>query len=366
MIPLNNLSLHHRSLSHQFIASLKRVMKHGTYILGPEVIAFESAFARYTNTKYAIGVSNGTDALTVSLKAVHIGPGDEVIIPAFTFVSTAFAVLQTGARPVLVDIEPTTYTIDTLQMARAITRKTKAIIPVHLYGMPCDMDMIGRLAKKYRLTVIEDAAQAHGSFYKKRPAGSIGDMGCFSFYPSKNLGALGDAGAITTNSSRLASRIRTIINLGTTKKYIHVDIGVNNRLDSLQAAFLSSELPMLNSWNARRRNIAARYTSLLKELPIELPKTQKERITNMHLYVIRTKQRAALRRHLLARGIQTGIHYPKALHEQRALHMLGYTKGAFPVSETAAKEVLSLPMYPKLTDRQIITVTSAVRSFFRQ
>lgn len=365
MIPFNNLVHHHQPLCQSYANALKRIMASGAFILGSQVGVFESRFARLVGSKYCIGVSNGTDALTIALKALKIGTGDEVIIPAFTFVSTAFAVVAAGARPVLVDIEPTTLTIDPQKVLQALTQKTKAIIPVHLYGMPADMTTIMRIAKTYHLAVIEDAAQAHGSLYKNKPAGSIGDIGCFSFYPSKNIGALGDAGAVTTNSPALDKRLRNLINLGTSGKYIHTSVGSNNRLDTIQAAFLTLQLPHLDSYNRKRRHLSETYTRLLAHAPITLPSLRSRCTSNMHLYVIRTKKRDALQRYLTSRSIETGIHYPRALHEQPALKYLRLLHGQFPESERAAKEVLSLPLYPELTRKQIRIVCNTIRSFFR-
>lgn len=366
MIPFNNLPLHHRSLEKSYADALKRIVATGSFIHGAEVSSFESRFAHMIKTKFCIGVSNGTDALTVALKALGIGPGDEVIVPAFTFISTAFAVIAAGARPVFVDIESATLTIDPEKIRGAVTRKTKAVIPVHLYGTPADMTAIMHIAKTHRFAVIEDAAQAHGSLYKQKPAGSLGDIGCFSFYPSKNIGALGDAGAVTTNSPKLAARLRNLINLGASKKYIHTAIGANNRLDTLQAAFLSIQLKHLDSWNGKRRRLSDLYTKLLSDVPIALPVQRRGCISNMHLYVIRTKKRDALKRYLTSHGIETGIHYPKALHEQPALKYLGVRHGQFPESERASREVLSIPMYPELPQNHVRTVARAIRSFFLQ
>ena len=364
MIPFVDLPARHRPLVRTYTQLFSQTVSAGSFILGKRVSDFETAFSRAIKTRFAIGVSNGTDALTVSLRALSIGPGDEVIIPDFTFISTAFAVLLVGATPVLTDIDPHTLTMDPRNVKRAITRRTKAIIPVHLYGMPADMDSLCDIAFRHHIAVIEDAAQAHGSTYKTKTAGSIGDIGCFSFYPSKNIGALGDAGAVTTNNSAIARRIRTMINIGSDKKYLHTTLGGNNRLDALQASFLLAQLPRLRTWNAARRTHAALYTSLLRDLPITLPPSIPEYISNIHLFVIRTKKRALLKKHLAKHGVETGIHYPYALHEQPSLAGLGYAPGQFPISHQAAREVLSLPMYPELTEQQIHAVARAVRSYY--
>lgn len=364
MIPLVDLSRRHNAS----LPLLKRAFAHtvasGDYILGDSVTRFEMAFASFLKSKYAVGVSNGTDALLLALKALDIGPGDEVIVPAFTFVSTAFAVLLAGAVPVFVDVDPETLTLDPMRAKKAMTRRTKAIIPVHLYGMPADMTAFQNLAAVFHTAVIEDAAQSLGSIYRKRSAGTIGTIGCFSFYPSKNLGALGDSGAISTNSKRLSDRIKRLSNLGSAKKYIHTQISGNHRLDTLQAAFLLEELPFLSSWNAKRQAIALQYSELLSGLPITLPSSLAGRETNYHLFVIRTRYRTALQQYLRSKGIQTGIHYPLPLHLQPALRSLGYKRGMFPVSEHAAQTVLSLPLFPELTDREVVHIARTIRSFF--
>lgn len=364
MIPLVDLARRHRAILPLLTRVLSRAVISGDYILGDDVAQFEKAFASQVRAKFAVGVSNGTDALILALKALDIGPGDEVIVPAFTFVSTAFAVLLVGAVPVLTDVDEDTLTLDPVLAQRAITRRTKAIIPVHLYGMPADMEALQAIASKHHIPIIEDAAQSLGSTYGKKPTGSFGAIGCFSFYPSKNLGALGDAGAMTTNSKRLAERIKRLSNLGSVKKYMHTELSGNHRLDTIQAGFLSAELPHLYSWNARRREIAAHYIDRLHGLPLTLPHDVPGRVSNYHLFVIRTTQRTALQKYLYTHGIQTGIHYPLPLHLQPALHTLGYKRGAFPVSEHAAKTVLSLPMFPELTRSQLTHITGAVRSFF--
>lgn len=364
MIPLVNLSAHHQKLEPRLTRAITRIIKAGTFILGPDVSAFEQAFARYCGSRYCVGVGSGTDALIAAVRALDVGEGDEVIVPAFTFVSTAFAVLATGARPVLVDVDPITLTLDPLQLSHVLTARTRAILPVHLYGMPADMTAIMAFAKKHRLAIIEDAAQAHGSIYRGKRAGMMGTIGCFSFYPSKNLGALGDGGAIVTNNAALARTIRTYCNIGEIHKYVHTIVGPNSRLDTIQAALLRIQLPHLDAWNRKRRSLAAMYNHALQDFPLTLPQELPDRITNYHLFVVRSPRRDALRRFLARRGIQTGIHYPTPLHLEPALFPLGYRKGAFPVSEKAAREVLSLPMYPELTPHDIQTVASSIRIFF--
>lgn len=364
MIPLVDLVRRHKAITPILRRIFLSHVASGDYILGDSVGHFEHALSEFIKVPYAIGVSNGTDALNIALTALDIGPGDEVIVPAMTFVSTAFAVMMRGAKPVLVDVEPITLTMDPNSFNRAITKKTKAVIPVHLYGMPADMNAIGRIARENKLSVIEDAAQALGSTYETHAAGSMGTIGCFSFYPAKNLGALGDAGAVVTNNMRLYSRIARLRNLGGIRKYVHAEVGGNSRLDSLQASVLLAELPLLKKWNAKRVDIAAQYHSLLHDLPISLPREISDRTTNYHLFVIRVQKRKSLQDYLLKRGVQTGIHYPRPLHTQPALRSLGYDRGTFPVSERAAREVLSIPMFPELTAREIHKISQSIREFY--
>lgn len=364
MIRLTDLSSRNPAQSKRYVQAIQNVMRHGAYIQGKEVDIFEKQFASYVGTRHCIGVASGTDALYAALTALHIGTGDEVIIPAFTFVSTAFAVLAAGATPVLVDVDPVTLTLNPTLLSRAYTTRTRAIIPVHLYGLMADVLAIRAFAQTHRLFVVEDAAQAIGSTHKGRMAGSMGDIGCFSFYPSKNLGGMGDNGAVVTNSSTYARYIRIFCNLGQNKKYRHEIVGINSRMDTIQASVLSQKLLTLNRANTKRQHLANLYTKLLHDLPIQCPTIPKGYQSNYHLYVIRTKHRTALRERLHDKGIETGIHYPMALHQQPALRHLGYARGAFPESEKAAQDVLSLPMYPELSEREVRTVTTYIREFY--
>lgn len=360
MIPLVDIQKQYTVLHKEIDASLGRVLLSGDFILGHEVALFEEAFASYCATRYAVGVASGTDALFLTLKALGIGPGDEVIVPAFTFISTVLAIVYTGAKPVLVDVDPRTYTIDVSHIQTHITSRTKAILPVHLYGLPADMDSVVALAKNHDLLVVEDACQAHGARYKGEPVGGLGDAGCFSFYPSKNLGAYGDGGAVTTNSKRLSGRIRQLRNIGQKVKNRHQVVGYNSRLDSLQAAVLRVKLPYLNGWVQKRREIAKAYDTLLRPAPAIIPREPSGRMSSYHLYVVRVSDRDALGRYLRQHGVETGIHYPVPVHLQSAIRLLGYKKGDFPMSELCARQVLSLPMFPELTKGDVERIARAV------
>jgi dTDP-4-amino-4,6-dideoxygalactose transaminase len=345
---------------------MKKILRHGLFIHGPEVTNFERQFAQFHGAAHCIGVGSGTDALIAALRALQVGTHDEVIVPTFTFVSTAFAVLSTGATPVFVDVTPHSLTIDPALISRAITKRTKAIIPVHLYGRMADMDAIQKIARTRKLFVVEDAAQAHGSTLHGKKAGTLGDIGCFSFYPSKNLGGLGDGGAVITKSKIYADFIRTYCNVGQEEKYRHSVIGINSRLDTIQAAYLSIQLSQLEKHNKKRRSHADLYSKLLHNTPLRLPSELPGYMSTYHLYVVQTKYRDALRSYLLhSHQIETGIHYPLPLHLQPSLRHLSHTSGSFPISEKAAKEVLSLPMYPNLRASDITRVSHGIHEFFR-
>ena len=332
------------------------------YILGKHVADFENSFAHYCETRHAVGVSSGTSALHMALLAAGVGPGDEVISVPFTFVATTAAICYTGATPVFVDIHPRTFTMNPALLQAALTPRTKAILPVHLYGHPADMDPIMDFAREHGLVVIEDAAQAHGARYKGRRVGSIGDMGCFSFYPGKNLGAYGEGGAVTTNNAAYTRTISMLRDWGQEKKYHHVLRGFNARLEGIQGAVLNVKLPHLDEANRRRAAHAGLYSELLAGAPIDTPKTARWANHVFHVYAIRTDKRKELQRELTEAGIQTGIHYPIPVHMTEAYGNLGYKAGDFPESERAACEVLSLPMFPELTADQIRTVCTALQS----
>jgi perosamine synthetase len=335
------------------------VLNSGRYINGQNLKSFEEEFADFCSTKYAIGVSSGTSAILLSLMALGIGERDEVIVPSHTFIATASPAKFLGATLVYADIDPETYTIDPAEVQRKITPRTKAIIPVHLYGHPCDMDPISELARARNIYVVEDACQAHGATYKGKKTGSLGDIACFSFFPSKNMTVLGDGGMITTNDSELAQKVRMMRDHGRTQKYIHEILGLNCRLSEVHAAIGREQLKHLASWNERRRVIAARYSVLLRDSGVIVPVEREWAKHVYHMYVIRAKQRDRLASYLKGKGIETGIHYPVPVHRQPCL----MSDVRLPVTEKYGEEVLSLPMYPQLTDEQIGYVASEVRNF---
>lgn len=347
-VPFLDLGAAYRELKPEIDAAVHRVFESGWYILGSEVEAFEAEWADYCGAAHAVGVANGLDALTLALRALEVGPGDEVIVPSNTYIATWLAVSAVGARPVPVEPDPETYNIDPARIEAAITSATKVILPVHLYGQPADLDPILALARKHALTVVEDAAQAHGARYKGQRIGAHGDVVCWSFYPGKNLGALGDAGAVTTDSANLADRVRVIRNYGSSRKYVNEVRGVNSRLDPVQAAVLRVKLKALDEWTERRQAIALSYTKGLTESGLILPQVPDWADPVWHLYVVRTPERDALQTRLTEAGIGTLIHYPIPPHMQAAYAKLGIAPDALPMARTLADEVLSLPMGPHL------------------
>jgi dTDP-4-amino-4,6-dideoxygalactose transaminase len=364
-IPFVDLVAQYRPISTEIHDAIRDVLSHCNFILGAQVEKFEHAFAQFVGVEHAVGVSSGLDALRLALAALDIGPGDEVIVPANTYIATALAVTAVGAKPVLVDCEPRTYMVDVEQIERAITVNTKAIIPVHLTGQSAPMDPILELGAQHGLHVIEDAAQAHGTRYKDRACGAMGIAGCFSFYPGKNLGAYGDGGLVTTNDKAIANRLRCLRNYGQQQKYEHVEKGLNTRLDTIQAAVLNVTLNHLNGWNDARRRHAESYRSGLRGIE-DLRFQELAPYSNhiYHLFIIETHDRAELQQYLESRGIQTGIHYPTPIHLQKAYSDLGYAAGDFPHTERLARQMLSLPMYPALTEQNIALVCDTVAAFF--
>ena len=360
MIPFVDLKAQYLSIKTEIDAAILGVLDSCQFTLGPEVAAFEREFGAYCQAPHGIGVNTGTSALHLALLAAGVGPGDEVITVPFTFVATVSAIDYTGATPVFIDIDPRRFTMDPHAIEAAITERTKAIIPVHLYGQPADMDPIMEVAKRHGLVVIEDACQAHGAEYKGRRAGSIGDLGCFSFYPGKNLGAYGEGGMVVTASAEHARTIRMLRDWGAEKKYQHVLKGFNFRLEGIQGAVLRVKLRHLERWTEARRSAAARYDALFAGSGVATPWTAADSRHVYHLYVVRSSNRQAWQDILTAQGIQTGIHYPTPVHLLPAFADLGYSAGQFPHSESAANEVLSLPMFPELTAAQGDEVARAV------
>lgn len=362
-IPFVDLASQYQALQTEVGDAIANVLQRRDFILGRDVGLFEEQFAAYCETQYAIGVDSGLSALQLGLQIFDIGQGDEVITAANTFIATALAISHTGAKPVLVDIDPETYNIDPRAIEAAITPNTKAIVPVHLYGQPADMDAVMEIAQRHGLVVIEDACQAHGARYKGKRAGSLGHLAAFSFYPGKNLGAYGDGGIIVTSDPVVAERARILRNYGQREKYHHVALGYNRRLDTLQAAVLITKLRYLDAWNDARRESAKRYEAALKHNDIIVPTTAAYAESVWHLYVIRVNDRESLQKHLATRGIATGIHYPIPIHLQPAYEQLGYVRGDFPITERYADEILSLPMFPELTAEAVEYIAEAIVEF---
>lgn len=352
-----------KELDTELRGAFERVYTNSWYIEGKEDEAFEKAFAEYCGTKFCVGCGNGLDALVLSLKALGVGSGNEVIVPSNTYIATALAVTYVGATPVFVEPDIRTYNINPSLIEEKITEKTKAIMPVHLYGQACDMNPIMELAKKYKLFVVEDCAQAHGATYKGKKIGSFGDVAGFSFYPGKNLGALGDAGAVVTNSKELADKVRALGNYGSDCKYHHIYKGNNSRLDELQAAFLSAKLPHLDRMNIERRRIAARYLNEIKNDKVVLPYVMDGVVPVWHIFAVRCRERDALANYLKNAGIKTNKHYPIPMHLQGAYKDLNITKGALPIAEEISATQLSFPMYYGMTENEISYVVERINEF---
>jgi dTDP-4-amino-4,6-dideoxygalactose transaminase len=366
-ILVSDLRKEDRAIRRKVENAVKRVLSSGWYVLGQELEKFEKEFASYCGSKYAIGVASGTDALILSLKALSIGRNDEVITAVNTAIPTAMAIMSTGARPVFVDVREDTFNIDTEKIEKVITKRTKAIIPVHLYGNPCDIDKIMKIARKYGLFVIEDACQAHGASRSGKKTGTFGDIAAFSFYPTKNLGCYGDGGMIVTASGNLARKLKLLRNYGQSTRYLCETEGVNSRLDEIQAAVLRVKLKYLDSFNDRRGEIAALYTRHLEELDeINIPAVRDGSRHVFHLYVIECERREPLMNYLSNMSIETQVHYPVSLHLQKAFRHLGYAKGDFPVAERAACRILSLPVFPALRDSEVLKICSCIKNFYRR
>lgn len=364
-IPFVDLKSQYISIAKEIDESIDRVINNTDFILGNDVKLLEEEFCGFCETKYGIGVDNGTSALELSLRALNIGTADEVITVPNTFIATVSAIVFTGATPVFVEIDPKTYNIDTAKLENAITSKTKAIIPVHLYGQPADMTSIMEIARKHNLYVVEDACQAHGALYRGKKAGSFGITGCFSFYPGKNLGAYGDGGMVVTNDSNIAEKVIGLRNYGRKEKYTHIFLGYNKRLDSLQAAILRVKLKRLSDWNEKRRANANYYSKLLKDMQVIIPYEAPDCYHVYHLYIIQARNRDKLADYLQSKDISTGLHYPMPLHLQPVFKYLGYSEGDFPVTEKHSQNILSLPMFPELTKDQIEFIVYSIKEFLK-
>ena len=362
MIPLVDLKAQYQSIKSEIDEAIQEVLDNAWFILGPRTADFEKLFAEYTNTKYAIGVSTGTSALHLALLTTGIGPGDEVITTPFTFVATVASIMYAGAKPVLVDIDPTTYNIDPSKIEAAITPRTRAIMPVHLYGHCADMDPILDIARRHKLLVIEDAAQAHGAEYKGRRAGSMGDIACFSFYPGKNLGAYGEGGAVVTNNPEYDKKVRMLRDWGMEHKNQHDLLGFNARMHGIQGAVLKVKMKYIESWTEARRTNARKYMELLKDVVgIAIPVEADYARHVFHCFVVRVRNRDEVHRRLVESGIGAGIHYPLPVHLQKGYAELGYRTGAFPIAEEYAKEVITLPLFPEMTGEQINEVVETLK-----
>jgi dTDP-4-amino-4,6-dideoxygalactose transaminase len=366
MIPLLDLGAQYQTIKLEIDAAIQDVLSNGKFILGPHEHAFEEEVAAYLGVRHAIGVASGTDALVIALRTAGVGPGDEVIVPAYSFFATAGTVLTVGARPVFVDVDPRTYLMDVTQLEGAATSRTRAIIPVHLYGQAADMDEIRAFAERRSLKVIEDNAQAFGASYHGQKTGAIGDLGCLSFFPSKNLGAYGDAGMVTTNDDALAEKVRMLRTHGWKKKYFPEILGYNSRLDEIQAAILQVKLKCLDGWNARRAALAQVYNTRLGTLGMQTPVIAPGRTHVYHLYIIRAPGRPAFQQRLKDLGVASEVYYPQPLHLSAPCRALGWREGLLPVSEGASLETLALPLYPELTNDQVEAIFQAVATAWQE
>jgi dTDP-4-amino-4,6-dideoxygalactose transaminase len=365
-VPLLDLKAQYSGLRDQISQALHEVADSSTYVLGPRVKEFEKAFADYAGARHCVGVNSGTSALHLALIAAGVGPGDEVITVPMTFIATTWAISYVGATPVMVDVDPITYTMNVEQVEQKLTPRTRAILPVHLYGQPADMGPLLEIGRRRGIPVIEDAAQAHGARYRGRGAGTLGQSGCFSFYPGKNLGAYGEAGAIVTDDDRIATRLRSLRDHAQTQRYHHDEIGFNYRMDAFQGAILGIKLRYLESWTEARRRLASSYLERLAGLPLQLPTEGLDLRHVWHLFVVLHPERDRLRDELEAREISTGLHYPVPVHLQKAFAHLGYREGDFPVSERIARQCLTLPLFPEMTESQQERVVDALRQVLRE
>lgn len=361
MIPFVDLSREYESLKSEIDSAINRVLETGYFVLGDEVEAFEKEFANWVGAEYGVGVNSGTDALSLALDAVGVEPGDEVITVSHSFISTANAIVDNGATPVFVDIDPESYCMDVDKLEDTVTEDTAAIVPVHLYGHPVEMETVMDVADRHNLAVVEDACQAHGATYHDQPVGTFGDAACFSFYPVKNLGAYGDGGAAVTNNPEIAEHIATARDVGQSEKYHHEMVGMNSRLDEIQAAILREKLPYMDEWNERRRKIATRYTQSLSNTNVVTPNVADEVSHVFHLYVVRSQQRDRLRKHLEDAGVQTLVHYPIPIHDQTPYQHLN--AGQLHITDRVTDEIVSLPSFPWMSDTEVDETIAAVKSF---
>ncbi len=365
-IPYLDLPAQIRSVRADLDAAIARTLDNCSFCLGPDVVQFEKDFAKYVGAEHCVAFNSGTSALHIAMMLLNVGAGDEVITTPMTFVATSWAISYVNAKPVYVDIDDATFNLDPARIEAAITPRTKAIMPVHLYGHPFDLDPILAIAKKHNLPVVEDTAQAHGAKYKGKVVGTFGQISCFSFYPGKNLGAAGEGGALVTNNAEFAARARSLREHGSTVRYYHDEVGFNYRMEGIQGAVLGVKLKHLDKWTRERRRVAHRYHELLKDTPLQLPKEAAYAESAYHLYVVRHPRRDDLKKHLEANKVGCALHYPLPLHLQKCYASLGYKEGAFPLTEKASRECLSLPIYPELTDAQIQRVVEVIKEFFRK
>jgi len=365
-VPYLDLVAQMRPLRKEIDAAIARTLDNCSFCLGPDVVQFEKDFAKFCAAEHCVAFNSGTSALHVAMLLLNIGQGDEVITTPCTFVATSWGISYANAKPVYVDIDDATFNLDPAQVERAITPRTKAIVPVHLYGHPAHLEPLLAIGRKHNLPVVEDAAQAHGATYKGKVVGTFGAVSCFSFYPGKNLGAYGEGGALVTNNAAFAARARALREHGSTQRYYHDEIGFNYRMEGIQGAVLGIKLKHLDAWTQGRRRVAHRYHELLAQTPLKLPREADYAESAWHLYVVRHPRRDELKKHLESEHVGCALHYPLPLHLQKAYAHLGYKAGDFPVSEKAARECLSLPIYPELTDAQVERVADVIKDFFKK
>jgi dTDP-4-amino-4,6-dideoxygalactose transaminase len=365
-VPYLDLKAQLKPLRAEIDAAIARTLDNCSFCLGPDVAQFEKDFAAFCGAQHALGFNSGTSALHVAMLLLGVGPGDEVITTPYTFIATSWAISYCGAKPVYVDIDDATFNLNPALIEKAITPRTKAVLPVHLYGQPFDVDAVAAICKKHNLPFVEDAAQAHGAKYQGKSIGTFGAVSCFSFYPAKNLGACGEGGALVTNDAKLATRAKSLREHGSTVRYHHDEVGYNYRLEGIQGAVLGVKLKHLAQWTRERQRVAARYAELLADTPLKLPTVTPGNESAWHLYTVRSPRRDELKKFLDENKIGNAVHYPMPLHLQKVYANLGYKPGDFPVAEKAAREVLSLPMFPELTDAQIQRVADVVKDFFRR